>query len=745
MKKILTLIICITLSSVGLLAQNLVDQFTMSPEEKGDLKVKEFAYSDAVKLYQKAALHEESNLLFLKIAEGYRMLNDPESAEGWYEKGLKEVDTDTTIQDPEYLLHYAEALSSTKKYAESKEWYNKYLVISASHRKTMNRIKGIDSQQQFFKNVSSVSVDKADFNSGFSDFSPTYYNNDIVFISARPHGRAIPLTFNWDQSEYLDIFIVKDSIVKPFSKIHNSRYHEGPAVFYSEGTRMIFTRSQETKKGKVIKNDKGVVNLKLYYSEKVSGDDWSEPVQLSLNSENHSVGHPAISISDDETILYFAADIDGGFGGVDLYMSKWESSDWGTPVNLGPGINTEGDELFPSLNGSQLYFASDGHHGLGGLDLFGTDISTGYNSRIVNLGSPINTSMDDFGMLLQKSGLTGYISSNRDGSLSKDNIYSFTTQKPLISNYLVKGKVLDKYDNKVLSNALVYLIQGDNKIVDSVKTNDSGEYAFSVDEMKEYKLTASKTEYIKGNTSFSTNQSNKEEWEENVLLTPDYAFGAQGFVREKPSLEKISGVTIKVVDNFTNKVLYEGLTDSDGSFGFDLDDVSLKDRVSYQISLEKEGFLGKSVAYNTIIENPGIIALDNELDLSLDKIEIGTDIGKIIDIKPIYFDLGKYAIRPDAATELDKIVKIMNENTTLEIELGSHTDARGRLSGNMRLSDKRAKSSADYIVSQGIDKLRIIGKGYGEAVIINRCKDGVKCSEAEHQTNRRTEFKITKF
>jgi outer membrane protein OmpA-like peptidoglycan-associated protein len=411
---------------------------------------------------------------------------------------------------------------------------------------------------------------------------------------------------------------------------------------------------------------------------------------------------------------------------------------------LGSNINTEGNELFPTLFNNHLYFASNGHGGLGGLDLFGIDIENGYEARIINLGAPINSNMDDFGIALDSLELTGYISSNRDGSLNKDNIYSFVAQKTFISSYLVKGKVLDQYEKHVLSGAVVYLVQ-DTGIIDSVSSNENGEFTFLVEARKDYKLTAVKTKYLQGEEVFSTNEVGKEEWQQNIFLKPDYAFGMHGLIFDKSSNERLSKVQVKITDNFTQNIIHNGETDEAGSFTFDLNEVSIDDKLSYQIHIEKEGYLGRSVAYNTIVKKPGVIELQNELDLHLDKIGIGTDIGKIIDVKPIYFNLGKYAIRPDAAKELDKIVKIMNENPTLEIELGSHTDARGNSPGNLRLSDKRAKSSADYIISQGISKSRILGKGYGESNIINRCVDGIKCSEDEHQLNRRTEFKITKF
>jgi outer membrane protein OmpA-like peptidoglycan-associated protein len=186
-------------------------------------------------------------------------------------------------------------------------------------------------------------------------------------------------------------------------------------------------------------------------------------------------------------------------------------------------------------------------------------------------------------------------------------------------------------------------------------------------------------------------------------------------------------------------------TDPNGEYLKPLEDKHLKDRGSYNLKLEKQGYLTKTVTYNCAFYEEGKYAIHKEMDISLDKIELGNDLSAIIDIEPIYFDLGKATIRKDAAVELDKIVKILNENPNMVIELGSHTDSRGSASSNMKLSDKRAKASANYIKERITNPDRITGKGYGEDKLVNGCSDGIDCTEEQHQNNRRTEFIIVKM
>ncbi|MEO0331949.1 MAG: OmpA family protein, partial [Bacteroidota bacterium] len=465
--------------------------------------------------------------------------------------------------------------------------------------------------------------------------------------------------------------------------------------------------------------------------------------------------HPAI---DQDTALYFVSDMPGGFGGTDLYRSNYRDGQWQVPVNLGENINTEGDEMFPFLREAQvqqlkeLYFASNGHQGLGGLDVFGINISQGTDGHITNLGYPINTSMDDFSLIVGANDQTkkgevtsGYFASNREEGTGSDDIYHFTSLKPLLDQPMVKGVVVDEQNETPIPGAKVILQDEQQNQIASTVADDQGNYSFIVELDEQYEVIAQQSDYLADKTQFSTTEEEKIAWEANVLLRKNHSFSLFGLIAESSTGEPIDGVQVVLTDNMIGKPVLDITTDTKGTFSHSMENKELNDRISYQIRLSKEGYLSKTVTFNSQLTEPGQIDLHEVLNVRLDKIDIGTDIGELIDIQPIYFDLGKYAIRSDAAQELDKIVEIMKENPSLEIELGSHTDARGSASSNLRLSDKRAKASADYIVTQGISQNRIAGKGYGESTLINRCADGVSCSEEEHQLNRRTEFKVTKF
>ncbi|MGB3778733.1 MAG: carboxypeptidase regulatory-like domain-containing protein [Tunicatimonas sp.] len=702
----------------------------------GDRQYENLAFKDALSYYQKAHRKDTTNVAVkLKIAESYRKLNDPANAEDWYAQVV-----DDTVAHAEHWLYYAEALSSNGNYELAKQWYERYNQKTGQERRATHRIRGIEELKALFRNEQFVSVNEVAFNSAESDFSPTFYGDQLVFASAR-EGKG---NFAWDHSNYLDLYRVSpdDDTVEKLEAGVNGKYHEGSATFYDNNTKVIFTRSNY-QKNKLGKSREGVNTLELFYSEKTD-DTWSAPERLPFNSAEFSTGHPTISR---DTTLYFASDRPGGFGGTDLYRCARQNGKWGEPVNLGKNINTEGNEMFPFLfDDEQLYFASNGHEGLGGLDVFGIDISKSTDGTITNLGSPINTPADDFGLIVKPDGQHGYFTSNREGGAGNDDIYTFASLKPLLDQFTVRGIITDQKNGTPLFAARVTLLDETGKVITALPTDNQGNYSFVVEPDKQYQIKVESEDYFDKETSVATVAAKEQTtWQADMALLKDYGFSLFGQITENQSAEPISGVLVSLIDNMTGKTVLETTTDAGGSFRYGMEGKKLNDRISYQIKLAKEGYLGKSATFNGQLDEPGEINLHDVLNVGLDKIDIGTDIGALVDIQPIYFDLGKYAIRPDAAQELNKIVRTMQENPTLEIELGSHTDARGSASSNLRLSDKRARASADYIVSQGIDPLRILGKGYGETTILNRCGDGVKCSEDEHQQNRRTEFTITKF
>ena len=260
-----------------------------------------------------------------------------------------------------------------------------------------------------------------------------------------------------------------------------------------------------------------------------------------------------------------------------------------------------------------------------------------------------------------------------------------------------------------------------------------------------------KEKYLDGKNPFNTNElnENKPELIKDLVLEKDPGLSLFVLITEKTTKAPLEGVKVTILDNISNQGFGDYNTPNTGDWRKPITDKKMGDNVSYQIKLEKAGYLAKVVTFNTTVTKPGPLNVHESLDLSMDKIEVGTDLGKILKINPIYFDLNKFNIRPDAAIELDKIVKVMNENPTMVIELGSHTDCRASATYNANLSDKRAKASAEYIKKHITNPERIYGKGYGESMLVNgcACEGAVKstCSEEEHQLNRRTEFKIIKM
>ncbi|GAA5043810.1 hypothetical protein GCM10011506_47070 [Marivirga lumbricoides] len=744
-KKIIFTCVCITFGSHLLWSQSIAD-LVMSPESKGDKYFNQFAYKKAITSYEESLRSQKSDsmrgIISLKIAQSYNQLNQPEQASKWYAQA-KETQVSVAAES---LLNYAQSLAATGKYAQASHIFKELTEdegVSASIKAiSSEQINAIEEQNRFFINAGRVVIDKAAFNSKYSDFAPLLYDSLILFVSAREHKTFISGLFNWDESNYLDIFSYnpQNGEVKNFSKNLNTSLHEGPLTSYNNNKDIIFTRNTEARVNENT-GDNSITKLQLYHAAYEDGK-WSKGEPLNFNDPNFSFAHP--SISSDGNTLYFASDIPGGMGGADLYkVQKDGDGQWGKPINLGAAVNTAGDEFFPTIHGERLYFASNGHGGLGGLDLFGYDLSK--EGKVVNLGSPINSSLDDFGITFYEDGRSGYFSSNREESAFKDEIYQFKSDMDLMPEYQLILLVSDKLSQEIIKEAKVYLLSSQNDTITQLDYENGQYVSTQIEPNTNYKIITTSKEYFSAEndfTSLETAVDAPNTWKKSLSLVKDYDFGMTAFVFENNSQKKLDSVQVKLINNLGDEVPFKVYTDENGRFSYTFSENKLNDRVSYQIKLEKKGFLSKSMTYNKKLDKPGINSLNAMLDFGLNKIELGEDIGKLLGVEPIYFDLGKAIIRKDAAKELDKIVAAMKENPAMVIELGSHTDARGGDAFNLQLSDKRAKASAAYIVSKGIEERRIIGKGYGETQLMNECEDGVNCSEEAHQLNRRTEFKI---
>lgn len=426
-------------------------------------------------------------------------------------------------------------------------------------------------------------------------------------------------------------------------------------------------------------------------------------------------------------------------GNLNIYISNKVNGLWGAPEPISPVINSEKDDDSPFLSsdGKTLYFSSKGHNSSGGYDFYKSELINGEWSYPENLGYPMNSAGDDIYLSFSKDDNSGFFSSNRAGGFGGMDIYQFSIDKKTII-----GQAKDK-KGKGLKNVRITLTNITDNTTEQIYTDEKGMFEFDVESDKEFSLLGEKKGYFNGtnetNTLLVENTINTE-----VILEKDPGLSLLALVTDKKTGLPLDSVKIHITDNMTG-VSEMYLTSTSGDYRKALADKKLNDRGSYNFTLEKNGYLSKTITYNTIFLKEGIYKVHTDMDLTLEKIEVGTDLSQIIDIKPIYFDVNKAVIKAEAAVELDKIVTVMNENPNMMVELGSHTDSRGSAASNETLSNKRAIASADYIKSRISNPERITGKGYGENHLKNECSDGVKCSKEQHQENRRTEFIITRL
>ena len=702
--------------------------------KKADRNFDNLSYPEAIQVY-KLSTQDLRNL-----AKAYQYTEQTDSAEIYYEFLSRRSDNIS-----EDLFQYAQTLLMNNKVDSATIWMEKFHERQENDSRGKDYVGNKEEIKRLKEDLGRFDIFTIDANSKMHDFSPTFYKDKIVFASARESKLASKLRWNGNNQPYLNLFIADVKLNLQFinvdlmSRKYNKKYHDGPASFSADGKLMVFNRNNYEEK-----NDSGERRLKMFYRELGEDGKWGEIKGFIFNNKNYSVGLPAVS--PDGKTIYFASDMPGGYGATDIYKITRTNGVWSMPQNLGPAINTEGREMFPFIHqDDMLFFASDGHIGIGGLDIFVASINESDYSNIQNLGYPINSIKDDFGLILDKNQQFGYFSSNRTGGKGSDDIYGYKLIKKLNFCKEVKGIAMDDKGNQ-LPSTTVNLYQNDT-LVETTTTDENASFSFCLDP-NNYVVIGNKVDYFDGKSSFELSKDSLEPKSVTVVLKQIPNFSLYGIVTNKKTGEPLEGVEVELINNLTN-TKEDIVLPSTGDFKRALEDKKLNDAISYQLVLKKEGFLSKTVTYNQKLTREGQYNIHESLDLTLDPLEIGGDLSKLIEINSINFDLNKYNIRPDAAVELDKIVKIMNEYPGMYIELGAHTDCRASKAYNEKLSDNRAKASAEYIKSKITNPDRIFGKGYGESKLLNKCEcEGsrkVPCTEEEHAINRRTEFRIIKL
>lgn len=600
-------------------------------------------YYEALNAYKKALEGLKGNKalkaeLTYKQALCYMMTNDPKKAEVWFQKAIK-----AKYQDPEAILNLADVMRINGKYDEALAEYEKYVklkpddargTIGVESCKLAVNWKGTPTKHEV-KNVQPL-------NSKYDDFSPIFSRknyNEIIFTSSR-EGTIGNGQDGWTGEAFSDLFEAKVdkngkwSTPTSFKEPLNSKYNDGSASLNAKYTTMFFTRCDY---------DKNKIKGCQVYTTKKKGNNWDEPILVPFAEDTFTVGHPWIS--DDEQTLYFASNMPGGLGGRDIWMASYEkkSRSWGKPVNLGPQVNTAGDELFPTLrNDSTLYFSSNGHVGMGGLDMFEAKKTGSKWGGVANLKFPLNSSGDDFGIIFRGKQEKGFFSSTREGGKGGSDIYEFSV--------------------------------------------------------------------------------------------PPVLFTLGGIVYDFESKQPVEGAKVSMVDQ--DGMTFEAVTDKMGAYYFD--NTKFKEDNTYQINVTATNYLGDKGTETTKGET---VSSDHTKDFFIKPVRVE----RAIRLPEILYDLGSATLRPESKDSLAGLITTLRDNPNITIELMSHTDSRGSAKSNIELSQARAQSVVNYLIEQKIDPSRLAAKGYGETRLLNKCKDGVKCSEEEHQRNRRTEFRITSF
>ena len=624
-----------------------------SPEKKA---MKSFRYGkyESVISYYKGVLRKQpgNGSANYYIAESYRLSNRIKEAEPFYAKaGGRGINADSV------KLFYAKSLQANSNYDEARTVLES-LESDAKDEKLKDRaqkeIDGLNYLEKLAEKKSYYKIKNLEaINTPFTEYNPVYSNNELYFTSSRANAKIYEAT----GTPFTDIYKaetnganVNASTITPLPELINeSNINEGCITFTPDGKTMIFAKGNTGKR-------KGTNDVDLYISRYRNGQ-WSEALPININLPDAWESTPALSA--DGRTLYFSSNRKGGYGDLDLYSAQMDSRGrFGKVKNLGAEFNTAGAETFPYVSDNgKMYFSSDGHPGYGMLDIFVVNRANG-KTVVENLGHPVNSTADDFGLFLFKAD-RGFFTSNREGGKGDDDIYTFINEDPNLKvvNYFLQGityMIRKDSTREILPNTKVSLMDPDGDVMQDFVTGDDGKFLFRVYENENYTLLGETDGFITKRQTYTT--------------------------------------------------------------------------------------VGKSVPLESLKELVTTITLDTILVLDR------KERNKIFVLENIYFGYDSADIRRDAAIELNKLVTLLNDNTDLKIEMGSHTDSVASDAYNIQLSQRRAESTVNYLIQKGIDPGRLVAKGYGESKPIarNTNSDGSDNPEGR-QRNRRTEFKILEF
>ncbi|WP_047247697.1 OmpA family protein [Maribacter thermophilus] len=453
---------------------------------KGNEKYEEYSFRPAIDIYKKVLEKGYASAdLLRKLGNSYYYNADYKEAGETYAQLVSDYPTEITAED---YFKYAQSLKSLGDYEKASTIMAKFSEITSNDLRASEYKTERDYLAEIKANSGRYELRTFEYNSPYTEFAPSYYKEGLIFSSDRDTGNFARYRHTWNSKDFLDLYKVNadsssiDNVVKLGDNV-NTRLHESTSITTKDGQTMYFTRNNVVE-GKYKKDDKGIIRLKIFRAQLMEDGTWGEIEELPFNSDSYSVAHPALS--PDEKTLYFASDMPGSIGESDIFKVAINNDrTFGPPINLGSNINTEARETFPFVTNEEiLYFSSDGHPGLGGLDVFATKIKRNdFTGKVMNVGEPVNSIKDDFTFIFNEETKQGYLASNRDGGQGFDDIYSFIEKEPLIFDCVqqVTGTVRDKISNQVLVGATIKVINEENEELLSTITDSDGEYSLTLD------------------------------------------------------------------------------------------------------------------------------------------------------------------------------------------------------------------------------------------------------------------------
>lgn len=636
----------------GLFAQPFTTSSYEQMIETAETAAKNYDYYNAIEWFDKAHKESKDNNLLVSMADLYMLLKDYNKAEKLYDRVLKR---DKKGEFTEVLLDYGRSLKYQGNYKDALNAFNELISLTDDENIKNEAIfeqSGILALSKYPENIEVVISFAGDaINSGSAESSPALFTDGSLYFSS--FNRKNEVIIDGNEGDYhAKLYVAPRNVQGGYDKatalpefINRQGFHTGGVSFSADGKRMYFTRA------KLQAN--GIEWSRIFVSNRVN-DQWTPPTELDNVNGEFLSRHPYEGELFGEKVLFFASDMPGGFGGMDIYYSTIKGDSYGLPVNLGPKINTAKNDETPFYKDGTLYFSSEGHPGMGGYDIFYSAWTGSGWSDAANIGFNYNTSYNDKFLRFNTSGNAGFLVSNRTHKDKKKFKGSETCCEDIylvnIRDLIIDLQLLVDGEKGPLDGATVELLEGPKMISTESKTNYTGNnFSFLLDADKSYKAIVTRDGYYPDSVTFNTNG-----------IFDDYTFKKTVKLNPKP----------------------------------------------------------KEAEYDVYTINEPI-RLNN-----------------------IYYDFDDDKILPDAEKDLSYLVELMDKYPDMVIELSSHTDSRGVSTYNQKLSQRRADSAKRWLVKEGIEASRIKAVGYGESLLLNRCKDGVRCSEEEHRFNRRTEFKI---